>query len=98
MRVKVEVVHARPEKQVLLALDVAPGTTLGEAIEQSGIREAFPDLEVDPDRVGVFGRKAVLGDVLQAGDRVEIYRPLLADPKEARRKRAARQKKTGKRL
>jgi hypothetical protein len=98
MRVKVEVVHARPEKQVLLALDVAPGTTLGEAIEQSGIREAFPDLEVDPDRVGVFGRKAELGDVLQAGDRVEIYRPLLADPKEARRKRAARQKKTGKRL
>jgi hypothetical protein len=98
MRVKVEVVHARPEKQVLLALDVAPGTTLGEAIEQSGIREAFPDLEVDPDRVGVFGRKAELGDVLQAGDRVEIYRPLLADPKEARRKRAARQKKTSKRL
>lgn len=91
-RIRVEVVHARPEKQVLLALDVAPGTTLGEAIEQSGIHEAFPDLEVDPDRVGMFGRKAELGDVLQAGDRVEIYRPLLADPKEARRKRAAQEK------
>jgi putative ubiquitin-RnfH superfamily antitoxin RatB of RatAB toxin-antitoxin module len=97
-QIRVEVVHARPDKQVLLALDVAPGTTLGEAIEESGIREAFPGLEVDPDRVGVFGRKAELGDVLQAGDRVEIYRPLLADPKEARRKRAARQKKTSKRL
>lgn len=91
-RIRIEVVHARPEKQVLLGLDVAPGTTLGEAIEQSGIREAFPELEVDPDRVGVFGRKAKLGDVLQAGDRVEIYRPLLADPKEARRKRAAQEK------
>ena len=97
-QIRVEVVHARPDKQVLLALNVAPGTTLGGAIEQSGIRKAFPGLEVDPDRVGVFGRKAELGDVLQAGDRVEIYRPLLADPKEARRKRAARQKKTGKRL
>lgn len=97
-QIRVEVVHARPDKQVLLALNVAPGTTLGEAIEESGIREAFPGLEVDPDRVGVFGRKAELGDVLQAGDRVEIYRPLLADPKEARRKRAARQKKTSKRL
>lgn len=88
---RIEVVHARPGKQVLLALDVPIGTTLAEAIELSGIRNSFPDLEVDPDRLGIFSRKAAEDEVLREGDRVEIYRPLIADPKEARRKRAKEQ-------
>ena len=86
--IRVEVAYALPEKQVLLSLDLAPGTTLEEAIAQSGIETEFPDLEIDPARVGIFGKKAGLEDKLRDGDRVEIYRPLIADPKEARRKRA----------
>jgi putative ubiquitin-RnfH superfamily antitoxin RatB of RatAB toxin-antitoxin module len=84
----VEVAHATPERQVVLALEVPAGCTLAEAIERSGIRESFPGLVVDPGAVGIFGRKAPPDQVLQAGDRVEIYRPLIADPKEARRRRA----------
>lgn len=88
---QVEVVYALPEKQVLLPLDVSPGTTVAQAIELSGIEAHFPGMEVDPKRVGVFGAKVGMQDELRPGDRVEIYRPLIADPKEARRKRAARE-------
>lgn len=91
--IRVEVAHALPEKQALLVVDVPPGTTLMQAIEASGIRDAFPGLVVDPKRLGIFGRKAQPDDVLQEADRVEIYRPLIADPKEARRQRAAQEKK-----
>ena len=94
--IRVEVVYALPEKQVLLSLDVAPGTTVEQAIAQSGIEHEFPDLEIDPARVGIFGNKARLDDELRSGDRVEIYRPLIADPKEARRRRAELAKKTQK--
>jgi putative ubiquitin-RnfH superfamily antitoxin RatB of RatAB toxin-antitoxin module len=87
--INVEVVHARPDKQALLSVQVPAGTTVAEAIELSGIRQEFPDLEVDPGRLGIFSQKARPGDVLRDGDRVEIYRPLIADPKEARRRRAA---------
>ena len=86
--IRVEVAYATPERQLVLPLDVPPGCTLAEAIERSAIREEFPGLVVDFDAVGIFGRKAPAGQVLRAGDRVEIYRPLIADPKEARRKRA----------
>jgi len=91
----VEIAHARPEKQVLLTVEVPHGTTLGQAIELSGIRNEYPDLAVDPARVGNFGVRARLEDVLKQGDRVEIYRPLVADPKEARRQRALAQKSKG---
>ena len=87
--ITVEVVHARPEKQSLLTVEVPAGATVLEAIDRSGIREEFPGLVVDPARIGIFSRKASLDEVLREGDRVEIYRPLIADPKETRRKRAA---------
>ena len=64
--IRVEVAHARPEKQVLLAVEVPPGTTLAQAIELSGIRNEFPDLEVDPARVGNFSVKARLEDVVKS--------------------------------
>jgi putative ubiquitin-RnfH superfamily antitoxin RatB of RatAB toxin-antitoxin module len=89
--IRVEVVYALPEKQLLLSLEVPEGTTLEEAIERSGIVNEFPGLEVDPQRVGIFGNKARLQDTLREGDRVEIYRPLIADPKESRRQRAKSQ-------
>jgi putative ubiquitin-RnfH superfamily antitoxin RatB of RatAB toxin-antitoxin module len=88
----VEVAHARPDRQVLLSLEVCEGTTAAEAIEQSGIREQFPDLRVEPGLVGIFSRKVELDQILRAGDRVEVYRPLIADPKESRRERASRSK------
>lgn len=87
---RVEVVHATPQRQVLLTVAVPEGCTVAQAIERSGIRGHFPGLDVDPDAVGVFGRKVSLDHVLQNGDRVEIYRPLEADPREVRRERAAR--------
>lgn len=87
-RIRVEVVYATRERQVLVALDVEPGCTVQEAIARSGLDREFPGMQVDPDALGVFGRKVPPDHVLSPGDRVEIYRPLVADPKEARRKRA----------
>ena len=82
---KVEVAYGEPGRQALLEVEVPEGTTVAQAIERSGIREQFPGLEIDPGRVGIFSRKVGMDQVLKAGDRVEIYRPLLIDPKEARR-------------
>jgi len=85
---EIEVVHATPEKQVLIKIEVPAGTTVAEAVELSGIRAEFPTLEVSPGSVGIFSQKVGLEHVLRSGDRVEIYRPLLADPKEMRKQRA----------
>ena len=88
--ISVEVAHATPHKQAVLRLELAAGSTVAEAIEQSGIRSVFPGLAIAPGAVGIFSRKVPLDHVLGDGDRVEIYRPLVADPKEVRRERAAR--------
>lgn len=90
---KVEVVYGTPEKQELIELDVEPGTTLIEAVHASGITDIFPDIDLEHDPMGVFGSIDQPGRVLEEWDRVEIYRPLLIDPKEARRQRA-RKKET----
>jgi len=87
--INIEVAYALPEKQVIRAVNVDAGTTIGAAIVQSGIMMDFPDLELEDAKVGIFGKAAVMTTVLSDGDRVEIYRPLIADPKEVRRKRAA---------
>jgi putative ubiquitin-RnfH superfamily antitoxin RatB of RatAB toxin-antitoxin module len=87
--INVEVAYALPERQVIRAVNVDKGTTIGAAIVQSGIMMDFPDLELEGADVGIFGKAAQMTTVLQDGDRVEIYRPLIADPKEVRRKRAA---------
>jgi putative ubiquitin-RnfH superfamily antitoxin RatB of RatAB toxin-antitoxin module len=87
--INVEVAYALPDKQVIRAVNVDAGTTIGAAIVQSGIMMDFPDLELEDAKVGVFGKVAAMTTVLSDGDRVEIYRPLIADPKEVRRKRAA---------
>jgi uncharacterized protein len=69
---------------------VAPGTTIGQAIEQSGVLEAFPDINLSTAPVGIYAKKKTLETVLRERDRVEIYRPLVADPKDSRRRRAAK--------
>jgi len=89
--VHVEVVLAMPEKQELVALDLTAGATVGDAIEQSGILAMFEGFEVDESKLGIFGQKVALTQELRDGDRVEIYRALLADPKEVRRQRALKQ-------
>lgn len=86
--VSVEVACATPERQLLIRLEVPAGCTVAEAIELAAIREKFPEIEVQEGAVGIFSRKVSLDQALREGDRVEIYRPLIADPKESRRRRA----------
>jgi putative ubiquitin-RnfH superfamily antitoxin RatB of RatAB toxin-antitoxin module len=88
-RIAVHVAYATPEEQVIVAIYVPPGATVQEAIEISGLLDRFPDLDLAVNRVGIFGRLRRLDDMVKAGERIEIYRPLRADPKEARRRRAA---------
>jgi len=92
--ISVEVVLAMPDRQELVSLEVEQGTTLAEAISLSGVAKKFEGFEPDLDRVGIFGQKTSPDQVLREGDRVEIYRPLLADPKEVRRRRALEQAKS----
>ncbi len=89
---RVEVVYALPERQVVIALEVEEATTALQGIEQSGILRQFPQADPRRDGVGVFGKRVTLDTPLRDGDRVEIYRPLIADPKAARRERAKRPK------
>jgi putative ubiquitin-RnfH superfamily antitoxin RatB of RatAB toxin-antitoxin module len=89
-RIGVMVCYATARQEWLRALEVAAGTTIGEAIEQSGVLEAFPDINLSTQPVGIYAKKKTLDTVLRARDRVEIYRPLVADPKDSRRKRAAK--------
>lgn len=89
-QVAVSVVCAEPERAFNVDLILPDGATVADAIAQSGIRDAWPDLEIRADRIGIFARKASLDMMLRDGDRVEIYRPLKIDPKEARRLRAKR--------
>jgi len=85
---RVEVAYALPERQALIALEVEEGTTALMAIERSGILQQFPGANPRRDGVGVFGKRVPLDTLLRDGDRVEIYRPLITDAKQARRERA----------
>jgi len=91
----VEVAYARPERQMILRVPAEAGMTVGEAIERSGIREHFPEIDLAVNKVGLFGKASTLDAEVRPGDRVEIYRPLIADPKEARKQRAARRQGEG---
>ncbi|CAX60960.1 MULTISPECIES: RnfH family protein [Erwinia] len=88
--IAVEVVYALPEKQYLYTVNVEEGATVEDAIKASGILELRSDINLASNKVGVFSRPVKLGDEVHSGDRIEIYRPLLADPKELRRQRAER--------
>ena len=84
----VQVCYAKPDQQWLQALTVPEGTTLEQAIRQSGVLLAMPEIDLATCRVGVYSKIKSLDSVLREGDRIEIYRPLIADPKESRRRRA----------
>ena len=84
----VEVAYAKPEVQVIIPLYVKSGTTLEQAIEQSGVLNDFPEIDLEKNKVGIFSKPSAKTTVLREKDRVEIYRPLIADPKEVRKQRA----------
>jgi len=92
----VEVVFALPDRQELVSLQVPNGATVGEAIEQSALQAVFPEWNLGECAVGVWGQPAERSQILEQGDRVEIYRPLRIDPREARRALAAQGKSMGK--
>ncbi|WP_304169746.1 RnfH family protein [Lonsdalea britannica] len=85
---RVEVVYALPERQFLRALKLEEGSTVKQAINASGLLTLRPEIDLTSNKVGIFSRPAKLDEALQEGDRVEIYRPITADPKELRRQRA----------
>jgi hypothetical protein len=91
----IEVAHGGEEEVAVLPLQVQPGTTVAGAVAQSGILQRFPYLDLNRNAVGIFGRKVSPDTVVADGDRVEIYRPVKADAKEVRRRRASRQRRTG---
>jgi putative ubiquitin-RnfH superfamily antitoxin RatB of RatAB toxin-antitoxin module len=94
--IRVEIAYARSDEQTIIPIEVPEGTTLEQAILRSRIQERFPEIQLQTAKVGVFGKLSKLSAAARSGDRVEIYRPLLADPKEVRKKRAAEGKRTRK--
>ena len=86
--IEVEVVYALPQMQIVVTLTVAAGTTVKEAIARSGIAAKHPEVDWDAVTVGIYGERVTVSTVLKDHDRVEIYRPLTADAKQARRNRA----------
>ena len=96
---KVEVAYALPNRQMILTVEVEQGTTAEQAVQQSGITQHFPDLDLASVNLGIWG-KVLKGKespdqyVMKDGERIEIYRALIADPKEARRKRAEKAKES----
>lgn len=94
-QLSIEVTFALPERQSLISLSVKAGTSVEQAIKQSGILNMYPDIDLTKNKVGIWSRACKLQDVLTEGDRIEIYRPLIADPKEIRKLRAQKAKEEG---
>lgn len=90
MMIRVEVAFARPDKQEIIALEVDEGTSAVDAVKRSGIVALFPEIDPESSNMGIFGKsiKSPATHELREGDRVEIYRPLKIDPKQARLNRA----------
>ena len=95
-QISVEVAYALPNEQRIISLQVNEGIELAVAIKQSGILDEFPDIDLDNSKLGIFGKLKKANTILRDGDRVEIYRKLIADPKQIRKDRAAQGKQTRK--
>jgi len=91
--IHIEVAYAKPDKQVIVALDLPCETIVEQAIEISGLLKKFKEIELGKNKVGIFSKPCTLKTKLREGDRVEIYRPLIADPKKIRKQRAAQGKR-----
>ena len=87
--IHVEVVYARPERQDTANLSLPEGSTVGQAIEASGLLAKHPEIDLSKNKLGIYAKLAKADTLLRDHDRVEIYRPLIADPKEVRKQRAA---------
>jgi len=83
---KVGVVYATPARQSWLTIDVPDGSTVKDAIEKSGILRQFPEINLETQKVGIYGKATTLEAVVEDGARIEIYRPITADPKTVRRR------------
>ncbi|MGX9418801.1 RnfH family protein [Vibrio sp. WJH972] len=94
--IQVEVIYALPDEQRVLALMVDSESSVEDIIQQSGVLAMYPEIDLAKNKVGVFSRNVKLNTTVNNGDRIEIYRPLLADPKEIRRKRAEQAKQAAK--
>ena len=88
---EIEIVYGLADRQVLKSMTVVEGTTVREAALKSGLEVEFPELDLQQAPLGIFGKVVKSETVLRDGDRIEVYRPLLIDPKEARRKRAGQE-------
>lgn len=93
--IKIEVVYGVPDKQSILVVNVDIDCTIEDAILQSGILSLYPDIDLAKNKVGIWNHTAKLNAGLRDGDRIEIYRPLIADPKEVRKRRAEKAKLEG---
>ncbi len=87
--ISIEVVYAIPQKQEIFSLNVPQGSTVRQAIEACGVLEKYPEIDLAKNKLGVFAKLTKADTLLRNRDRVEIYRPLIADPKEVRKQRAA---------
>ena len=88
--IEAEVAFARPDKQLIISIKLTEGSTVQQAINESGIFEQFPEIDLVKMGVGVFNKACELDKIIEQGDRVEIYRPLLQNPMDARRRRAVK--------
>lgn len=91
-KINIELIYPLPNQQILLNLQIEDSCTIGQAIENSGILKKYPEINLDINKVGIFSKITKLSETLREGDRIEIYRALIADPKEARKKKAVSQK------
>jgi putative ubiquitin-RnfH superfamily antitoxin RatB of RatAB toxin-antitoxin module len=91
----IEVVYGTPTRQEIISCIIEPNTTIEQAILASGIMEEFPEIDLAVNNVGIWNRAAKLKDIVKDLDRIEVYRPLLADPKEVRKRRAEKAKEEG---
>lgn len=87
--IRVEVVYALPQKQDIFAVTLPVGATVLQAIEVSGVLKKYPEIDLAKNKFGIFAKLVKADAMLRDRDRVEIYRPLIADPKEVRKQRAA---------
>ena len=87
--IQLEVTYAKPDRQEIISLKLPEGSTIQQAIEASGLLQRHPEIELAKTKVGIYGKLSRMDTVVRDRDRVEIYRPLIADPKEVRKQRAA---------
>ena len=86
-KINVEIAYANPTSQSIIQVEIEEGRTIEQAIDRSGILLLFPEIDLMQQKVGIFSKQMKLSDIIKEGDRIEIYRPLIVDPKEARRRR-----------